>query len=442
MPPVNKADGRALYVVKPNYYLIVARIRFDQQAGDKLGGGVVRISPGSVRLVAPGISGTTGELLDNIDYYPIGTLQYKGPHVTVMTKPVPTDLFKPVLMLQDPDDYLYIKKDDSQPDSIGTGSNLDAGADFVFSVYKTALSKTASGQLQIINKPEGEPHPFIEIKRLVREDLSGQKLLSEADLQKDKDSIAFIRRDKLLSDQLGQKRLPDGTLSPAIPFYNDPQISGETASGPTPPTPVAKPAPTPGPTPVAPAATAVFPLDVADTPKVYDRFYTSVTSDRDSGDLTLSWPDGAKATMSVDSNQIHALSIDGATSTDLHGTTEKHFINLAAPLNMTLVQVTGKPKADPALKPWSWKDQFNDLALVDAAGAKIGPPIGAWVQYSDGGTKLSARFNAEGGVKVDDIKPAGEVKQVWFVFAVPKGTKIAKVVAGPTSVCDQPVDVP
>jgi hypothetical protein len=443
IPQPNPADGRAYYVVKPSYYLIVARVRFDLGAGDKLGGGLVRISTGSVRLVAPGISPSTGEPVDSVDYYPIGTLQYKGPHVNVNNQQVPTTLIKPVLMLQNADDFLFVKKDDTNSDSSGTtGGNQDSGADFVFNVYKTALTKTASSQMQIIKRSEDEGHPFIEVKRLVREDINGHPLLSESELQKDKDSIAVIHRDKLLSDEMSQKKTADGKLNFATPFYNDPSAVADTSSTPTPPTPTPTATPTPTPTPAAPAATAAFPLDVADAPKVYDRFYTSVASDRDSGDLTINWPDGAKGTMSVDNNQIHALSIDGATTADMRGTTDKHFINLAAPLNMSLVQVTGKPKADPAVKAWSWKDQFNDLALQDASGAKIGPPIGAWVQYSDGGTKVTARFNSEGGVKVDDIKPAGEVKQVWFVFAVPKGTKIAKLVAGQTSVSDQPVEVP
>jgi hypothetical protein len=135
------------------------------------------------------------------------------------------------------------------------------------------------------------------------------------------------------------------------------------------------------------------------------------------------------------------LSIDGALPADIRNGA-RSVRTLSTPANMALVQVTGKPKADPSGKPWSWKDQFNDLALVDSAGAKIGPPIGAWVQYSESGTKVSARFNAEGGAKVDDIKPAGELKEVWFVFAVPNKTKIAKVVAGQTTVSEQPLEVP
>ena len=167
-----------------------------------------------------------------------------------------------------------------------------------------------------------------------------------------------------------------------------------------------------------------------------------MTSDKDSGTLTITWPDGAKAAMTVDANQINSLSIDGATAAEMRGSTTRQFIKLATPLNMTLVQVTDKPKADPSLKAWTWKDAFNDLALVDANGPRYGPPIGAWVQYSDGSNRVSARFNDEGGVKVDDIKVVGEVKQVWFVFAVPHGAKIAKFAAGQTSVSEQPVDVP
>ncbi len=425
MPPINPVDGHHDYVVKPNHYLIVARIRFPLQAGDKLGGGLVRMGPANVRLVAPGISSTTGEPLDHVDYYPIGTLQYKGPHITLISTPLPTTLFKPVLMLQNADDYLFIKKDDPDPNSPTPDSGLDSGADFVFSVYKSALAKKPSGQMQVIDKPED--HPFIEIKRLVRENVGGRELLPEADLQKDKDSIAIIRRDKLLQDEMAKKN-----------FYADPS---EPSSTPTPSTPAPKPARAPR--GLRGADHRRLPVGCGRCAKVYDRFYTSVTSDRDSGDLTIDFPGGAKVAMSVDNNQIHALTIDGATSTELRGTSEKHFINLAAPLNMTLVQVSGKLKTGAAVKPWSWKDQFNDLALVDASGARIGPPIGAWVQYSDGGTnKVSARFNTDGGATVDSIKPVGEVKQVWFVFAVPKGTKIAKVVNGQTNLIEQPVDVP
>jgi len=432
MPPVDKRDGHFYYAVKPNHFLIVARIRFTLEAGDKLGGGLVRIGPGNIRLVAPGISSSTGELLDHVDYYPIGVLQYKGPHVPVHTRPTPTTLYKPVLMMQNADDYLYIKKDDSEPDA-ANGSNLDAGADFVFSVYKNVLTKAPSGQVQIIKKSEDEPHPFIEIKRLVREDINGHLLLSEADLQKDKDSIAVIRRDKLLMDQMVKKKDAPGVLAP---FYPEPVGSDNPPTPAPPPPPTPTPTPTPAPTPSATAS--VFPLDIGEL-KLTDQFYTNVAIDQE-GDRKMSYSQGASGSISVENGQIHVLAIDGALPADMRNGA-KTVKTLATPLNMTLVQVTGKPKADPG-KPWSWKEQFNDLALVDASGAKIGPPVGAWAQYTDGGTKVSAQFNVEGGVKVDDIKPAGELKEVWFVFAVPKGTKIAKVAAGGTTLSEQALEVP
>lgn len=413
----------ANYPGKPGRVLLVARIRFDPSAGDKLSGGLVRISPGAVRLVAPGVSSTTGEPLQHADYYPIGTLQYRGPNVQVNNKPAHTMLFRPLLVLQNADDYLFVKKDDSAADADGTTSDLNAGVDFVFSVDKSALDAKRTAM---------KDGAFMEVKRLVREKLDGMKLLPETMLQKDKGSIAVIRRDKMLRESLLNRHL-----------YDDPTAVAASESTPTPaPARTPTPANTPQVGSAPTASTVAFPLEVADAPKVYDRFYTSVTSDKDSGDVTWTAGDGAKAAMTVDNKQIESLSIDGATAADMHGSSTRQFITLAAPPSMMLVQMTGKPKADAAGKAWTWKDAFKDLALVNDKGARIGPPIGAWVKYSDGGTKVSARFSADGSVKVNDIKPAGEVAQVWFVFAVPHGAKITKVVAGKTTVCEQGVEVP
>jgi hypothetical protein len=193
-----------------------------------------------------------------------------------------------------------------------------------------------------------------------------------------------------------------------------------------------------------PADQSTFPLIVKPgqdkNPRQWDRFYTSIASTVDSGRMKQDFGNGATVDMDVDNKQILSLSVDGATSAQLRGGSEKQFMVLAAPANTALVQVSCTPKDNPT--SWAWKDQVSQLALIDGSGGRIGPALGAWVKYSDvNGTKVSCRFKFDGTAKVSDLKPAGEVQEVWFVFAVPRGARIDKVVAGQAVLSEQPLDV-
>ena len=124
---------------KANEVLVVARVMFTRAAGDK--DSLVRFSPGSVRLVAPGGSGGGA---GTVNYHPIGTVDNAQ-----------------VLYASAMDDFLFVD-----------GRGADRGVDLAFLVDKSAFEGGgAQGQtLRFL------PGSFLEVKRMARTDLSGKDL--------------------------------------------------------------------------------------------------------------------------------------------------------------------------------------------------------------------------------------------------------------------------
>jgi hypothetical protein len=122
---------------------LVVRITFGPDAADKHE--LVRISPGSIRLVAQ-FKGTNGAAEPH-DYYPLGMLEPGKPY--------------PMIYVDKPDDYLFVQ----MPRDAGHRAGVDA----VFLVEKDlVVSKD--------KKKIADPNAFIEVKRMFHEDLGDKAI--------------------------------------------------------------------------------------------------------------------------------------------------------------------------------------------------------------------------------------------------------------------------
>jgi hypothetical protein len=120
--------------------LVVVRALFNRSAVDK--DGLVRFSPGAVRLVARRGTGASAEW---VNYYPIGTVDNAK-----------------TLYTSAPDDYLF-----------ADAKSADSGADFAFLVDKSGFAEGGQAPTAALEVAEGT---FLEFKRLAREDLGGKKV--------------------------------------------------------------------------------------------------------------------------------------------------------------------------------------------------------------------------------------------------------------------------
>jgi hypothetical protein len=157
----------------PNQVLVVARIVFTKNAADK--DGLVKFSPGSVRLVSRRGSGAGAEW---VDYYPIGTVDNGQ-----------------VLYASSIDDFLFV---DSK--------SADRGADFAFLVDKNGFAEGGQGGPLVV-----APDTFIEFKRMARHDLSGTQLKAP-DKYKASDKILVLRKKQAKAPE---GAAPEATASPA-----------------------------------------------------------------------------------------------------------------------------------------------------------------------------------------------------------------------------------
>ena len=126
--------------LKPNQnqLLLIVRMMLSRSATDK--DGLVRFSPGSVRLVARQGSGADAEW---VNYYPIGTVDDAK-----------------FLYGSAPDDFLFI---DSK--------SADRGADFAFLVDKAGFAEGGQGGPMVV--ADGT---FVEFKRMARQPLGGKEI--------------------------------------------------------------------------------------------------------------------------------------------------------------------------------------------------------------------------------------------------------------------------
>jgi hypothetical protein len=157
----------------PNQVLVVARVVFTKAASDK--DGLVKFSPGSVRLVARRGSGAGAEW---VNYYPVGTVDNGQ-----------------VLYGSAIDDFLFVDC-----------KSADRGADFAFLVDKSGFAEGGQGGPLVV-----APDTFFEFKRMARQDLSGVQIKGP-DKYKPSDKILVLRKKQATAPE---GAAPEASAAPA-----------------------------------------------------------------------------------------------------------------------------------------------------------------------------------------------------------------------------------
>lgn len=156
--------------------LVAIRVIFGPNAADP--DGIVRFSPGSVRLVTRAPAPGGGQETQFVDYFPVGTLD--DAHFLYISRP---------------DDFLFVNdKADKRIDPVTAkevplDSSKDKGADLVFWVQKKGFVDPPNPKPGQVMKVA--PETFLEVKRMARMDLSGQEIRPNI---KPDPQIALVRK--------------------------------------------------------------------------------------------------------------------------------------------------------------------------------------------------------------------------------------------------------
>ena len=356
-------DGGALKPIpltpgSTDMFLIV-RVAFKLQAADQKDR-IVRFSPGSVRLQAPTSKADPGSS-GYVDYYPIGTMQNAG-----------------VLLLNKPDDFLFVQMSDH-----------DQGVDLVYKVPKRDFEKKA---------PAGS---FIEFKRLARVDLGGEE----------------VKHGPTPSPDFNPLRKPAIVAPPEV------AQPGQPTPQPAPtPAPVPAPAPTPSPTPTptpAPAAGATgFRFQQA---VVSDALPATISVPAGSNGGLVAVPGGASNVANVTDGKLKMANVD---TTDAEQTQPLKPTKFSVPAGQVLVQVSGTPAGGSA---WQFNNEPDQYELVDST-AKRFQPSGVFAAYDAKGTsRFYLRFvdntTISGSAAPEN---AGAPTKVILLYLVPQNTSLTE----------------
>lgn len=307
-----------------NMFLIV-RVSFNLQAADQKDR-VVRLSPGSARLQAPAASADAASP-PFVDYYPVGTMQNAS-----------------ILMLNKPDDFLFVPTSDH-----------DTGVDLVYEVPRRQFEKRA---------PEGT---FIEVKRMARVDLSGKPVV------------------------LGPKPSPDFNPMRKPVVLSPPQSSRQGAAEPAPQapapqaaTPQPAPAPTPTPTPT-PANASSLTLKFQEA-TVSDAIPATISVAAGSNGTLVAVPGGASNVANVTDSKLKMANVDSTAAEQTQPLKPTQF---AVPSGQVMVQVTVTPAS---ASPWQFDNEPDQYEIVDSTG-KHYQPSGVFATYdAKGASRFYLRF--------------------------------------------------
>jgi uncharacterized membrane protein required for colicin V production len=378
----NSKDQIESGVVKPSPDERILVVRFKVKAGATSDpDNVYRFSPGSIHLVGKDSTGAFK------DFYPIGTLENGS-----------------AVLLNKPDDYLFVKEDKM--------------VDAVFVVDANLLS----GQKPI----KMSPGTSITIKRFSDFDLSGETvqdgLTSNADVQ--------VMRPKVLADRL-KPYLPPAAPEVASGAAAAPAGSPSTpaAAGDTSPAAPAGPQPVPG-KEVAQDISA----STGNTLQVTGLNAIATTSSDDNAkDAPV--PGGK---ISVKGGKISVATIDPTATLQQLNAADTSYTQFYCPSNRVMVQVTIHPYANN----WNWINELSSTNVVDSNGVTY-PPLGFYVKVSNAGsTGLLLRYDASQtpAVTQPDGTPASDLT---YIFQIPSDTTLKSFTAGgKTQNLSSPLHVP
>lgn len=360
----NLRDGGTLkpIVLTPNSadMFLIVRVAFKLQAADQKDR-IVRLSPGSARLQAPNPKADSGEG-ETIDYYPVGTLQDAS-----------------ILMLNKPDDFLFVQAGDH-----------DTGVDLVYQVPKRQFEKKA---------PEGA---FIEVKRMARVDLSGEP----------------VQFGPPPSPDFNPMRKPAIVAPPPTPAPAPQPQAAAPAPAPAPtPTPTPTPPPTPTPTP-APANAGGLQFQTA---AVSDAVPATISVAAGSEGTLAQVPGGATNVANVTDKKLKMANVDSTAAEQTQAIKPTQF---AIPSGQVMVQVSA---AAGSGSPWQFNNEPDQYEIVDSTG-KHYQPSGVFATYDAGGaSRFYLRF--VDNTTISGSSPpenAGPPTKILLLYVVPANTTLTE----------------
>lgn len=373
--------------------LISVTVMFGKDAADD--GGIVRLSPGSVRMVVQ----KSDDEWQN--YFPVGTVQGGKAWCNRI------------------DDFIFIDV-----------TTENRGANFIFDVDESALVVKSAGKPAADGKPaippvyamagpknEGDPGTFIEVKRLVKLPLEDVKV--EVGLPPDDIKHHPMRKTRFFDEKTQTASAEPTPQTPTpTPPRRDP---GSRNPAPTTPTPT--PTPTP-PTPTPPAGENGW----ADAPlekpvlTVGNQLPVGIgVGSADVADVLA-----AAASGHLTNKQFDTLDVDTTTAESALSELPKAgnpVQQLAVPAGKRLLQVTMSVKG---ADPWAWAANLANFTVVDAAGTAYKPSGVVAVATVGGAQRLYATYKTTGDVTAKKVDGA-TLSSVTLLFLVPADQKATEL---------------
>jgi hypothetical protein len=348
-------------VVKPSadQRILVARIKVNSNATDDEDH-IFRFSCGSIHLV--------GKVGDGYkDYYPIGTL-YNARTV----------------LLNMPDDFLFVKEGDS--------------FDAVFVVDQSLLA----GKTTIKVAPE----TFISVKRFANIDLSGMAVKTVIPY----DSGVADIHNSYLDDKLkksGPAPAATGTPAPAAQTNTPP-------AQPATPTEVPGNA-TPQPSAAQPRADAPISDTLTATAGVGFVASTSIVLGTTSTDADAQNTLVAGGTMNLKGGLIAAAKVDPTQTLADLGQGPSQATKFFVPADRTMIQIA----IHPYETNWNWINSLAATQVIDTNGNTY-PPSGFYALAKSGGSNaLLLRYDATHSLSPVSVPDAAPEGNVYLIFLIP-----------------------
>ncbi len=365
-----------LKAAKDEAFLVV-RLQFSGRTSadeDRL----FRFSPASVRLVAfsPDSDDTT------VNYYPIGTLTGSTLYANKI------------------DDFLVVNLKEK-----------DKGADLVFRVKRKGVLEGGTPKARKVL-----PGVFIEMKRLAREDLSGNAVVH-----------AFPPNDPDYS-VMRKMAVLDQTLTAQTPVAVTPPPGVPTPPPPVTPNPAQNPNQLHPNSPQSIAASATNSIFAVEGATVSDVLPIPIAVGTDTSKLSVQLSGGDAI---VKANKFNSLNVDVVETVETLGKGPRRITQLVLPPDQALLQVTGAVPDGS----WTWGEKADQFEVIDAAG-KHYKANGAWAMVQSGkDMKFFARYSNDFPLSPVTAQE-GKIIKLWLSFGVPHNTEVKQLVLGATAIGD------
>ena len=364
----------------PGQTILVVRVKIENNATDD-DDHIFRFSTGSIHMV--------GKSADEKyrDYYPIGTLQNNN-----------------TVLLDKPDDFLFVKEDHSFDAVFVVDSSLvEGGKDANHIAHDVKLT----------------------IKRFATFDLTGTDVLETIP----SDPSVEVLRNPVLMEKL---KLPAQAATPVTAprpvVGNNPAIPVAPNATPSTPDAVTPPAPV-----VAVEPQKLPGKDIASSIKA--TVDTGILAPGTSGGIGVSTAGTAAAdspvaggtvTFGKTAGAISAAKIDPTVSLTKLSEGASSLTQLYCPPDRVMVQIAIKPYKDIG---WAWIGQLGSIYLLDTNGNKYGPNGCYELAKVADSQGLFLRYDADHALSTGSPEAPAD-GDIYLIFLVPKDTDIKTITVG------------